>query len=259
MFKSSDLFHDPKWVRQYEYRVWELGISKFLQDQGFDWDGKRVLDLGCGSGGITSACAENGGICTGIDRSEARIAEANKVPLQKGRKPEFYVGNILMQIPINGSFDLILLNEIVEHLVTLENVQKILQTATHLLKDDKSRILVTFPPYRSPFGGHQAGWPVLTFLPWIHLFPSKIVRKIAPEEYIDLITNELNHLRISDFESIVANSGLFIEKKTLFLFRPEYKIRYNIPIVRYPQVFSNVLSPLAEYFTSGVYYLLRMG
>src|SRR5215472_2949541 len=38
--------------------------------------GKRVLDVGCGDGGLTRAMARAGDITTGVDISETRLAEA---------------------------------------------------------------------------------------------------------------------------------------------------------------------------------------
>ncbi len=38
--------------------------------------GKRVLDVGCGDGGLTRAMARAGAVVTGIDISETRLAEA---------------------------------------------------------------------------------------------------------------------------------------------------------------------------------------
>jgi ubiquinone/menaquinone biosynthesis C-methylase UbiE len=40
--------------------------------------GRRVLDVGCGDGGLTRAMARAGAVATGIDISETRLADARK-------------------------------------------------------------------------------------------------------------------------------------------------------------------------------------
>ena len=256
MALSTDYFSNPEWVRDYEYRVWNECLAPFLDYFGIQWKGKKVLDLGCGSGGIISACSEFGGICTGIDRSSDRIAAARKVSSELGRAPQFLIGNILEPLNVNDTYDLIFLNEVIEHLGTIGNVTKVLSVTKKLLADQSSRIFVTFPPYLSPFGGHQAGWKVLTFLPWVHLLPRFVLERVAPKKYNDLIFGELNHVTISSFEESVIESGMVIDQKVHFLVRPEYKVRYRTPVVQSPG-FLSAIPVVKEFYTSGCYYLLK--
>ncbi len=53
--------------------------------------GVRILDLGCGTGGLTLACAERGAEVVGIDRNEGmlEVARAKRLPGGAGGKVEW--------------------------------------------------------------------------------------------------------------------------------------------------------------------------
>jgi len=255
---DTDKFGDPKWVKNYEYQVGKTIIIPFLTKVGIEINKINVLDLGCGSGGILWALGEAGAQGTGIDRNPNRINEANQhIGVSHDyRTPTFQVGNILLPLSISGCFDLVLLVEVIEHLVDFENVNQTLFVASQCLCNQNGKILVTFPPYKSPFGGHQAGWPYISFLPWVHLWPRFILRKIIAKKYLDFLDKELNHITIEKFESCAAKSDLRVVKKAYFFIRPEYYLRYRVKPIQYSKFFerSRIIN---DYLTSGAYYLLE--
>lgn len=256
IFPQMDRLDDPQWARDYGRRVGSSVIIPFLSQQlERGLDGMEVLDIGCGSGGILSAFVETGALCTGIDRNESRIAFAQASALGEKRSPRFILGDVLHTPLPSGSFDLVLLIEVVEHLQDLDSVERVLRLAGQLVSSRRGWILVTFPPYRSPFGGHQAGWPKRIYLPWIHLLPRPILRLLAPSAYVDYVDTQLNRITLSAFEQCVDRCDLTVEHRALYFSRPEYAIRYGVRPI--PQIsFLQRISWLLEFSTTGAYYLL---
>jgi SAM-dependent methyltransferase len=154
-------------------------------------------------------------------------------------------------------FDLIILSEFVEHLVNDRNVAEVLGCLKNALTPD-GRIYVSFPPWFNPFAGHQAGWPVIRFIPWFHIIPDTLKYAIAPrhtERYLQF-ARELNRLTISSFEQILSELTFTVIKKELFHLRPEFKLRYGVPIVR-SSILGNI-PIIGEITTTGAFYLLGL-
>jgi SAM-dependent methyltransferase len=258
MNSQRDRFGNPQWVKSYEYRVGSSAIIPFLSKRlSTGLDAMQVLDLGCGSGGVLMSMAEAGAVCTGMDRNVDRINAARLGEPDNASLPRFVVGDILEPLPFEEAFDLVLLVEVIEHLQSFGNVERVLKMASELVAPKDGRLFVSFPPWYSPFGGHQAGWPVLTYLPWVHLWPKSALRRLAPSRYLEFIQGELNQISISAFEQCVHRSGLEIEHRALFLLRPEYATRYGVPtILQIP--FLKYAPLLRELLTTGAYYLLRL-
>lgn len=82
-------------------------FSKILDDFKF----KKVLDAGCGDGGLITEMQKKWDIdAFGLDISKKGI----KLAIQKGIKAE--IANLSNGIPFKNAFDLIIANEIIEHL-----------------------------------------------------------------------------------------------------------------------------------------------
>jgi len=179
----------------------------------------RVLDLGCGDGGVAIAFSEAGAGVVGRDLFRFDWP-TGCWELSDARQPQ------------GGPFDLVVLRDVLEHVCAKGEV---LGRAKDTL-GRSGRIFVSFPPYRSPYGGHQQselhGW--WRFLPWLHLHP------------------RLRHIRrtgltMRHFESLVRDCGLRIVKKRSFIVRPFVAIRYGLRVVE---------GRGGELFTGGVWYLL---
>ena len=91
----------------------------------------RVLDLGCGTGRITSAIAEAGHDVTGVDPQELRITAATKKP--QGRRVQWIVGDS-RAIPSSQQFDVAIMsaNVIQEILENAELARTFRDIAAHL-------------------------------------------------------------------------------------------------------------------------------
>ncbi len=94
-----------------------LHVDKRLIREKFNMDGKRVLDFGCGMGGMSLWYATNfkcevHGI--DIDRHHVKIANDLKAK-HLAKNVNFEVRNVLDQ-PLEGKYDFIILSEVIEHL-----------------------------------------------------------------------------------------------------------------------------------------------
>ena len=244
----------PERLAHYEYRLAFDFTLPFLDRWGVGAQRKSVLDLGCGAGGLSVALAESGAQCVGVDLREEQIAVASRLAAEHGVVARFLVGDILtMDLP--ECFDLVILNEVVEHLVNLSNVEAMLRWCRQHLAP-QGATYASFPPWWSPFAGHQAGWPRIRYIPWYHLLPYRLKRLLAPEEApaYRRYSKELNRLTIGSFEKTVRQAGLMIDRRELYFLRPEYHFRYGVPAIRLP--FLDKIPVVREVATSGAYYLL---
>jgi 2-polyprenyl-3-methyl-5-hydroxy-6-metoxy-1,4-benzoquinol methylase len=231
-----------------------------LSNWNVDVEGQRVLDLGCGAGGLTVALAENGAECLGVDLNRSHIEYASRLAAERLVKAEFVAGDVLNRNGLDRilrgrSFQLIILSEFVEHLINYQNVAFILGQLKNYLTVD-GRIYVSFPPWFNPYGGHQAGWPIICCIPWYHLIPKWLKRFLAPQQasrYLEF-TKELNHLTIKGFETIIDETRLKIIRRELFHFRPEYYWRYGVPTIRATYIAK--IPVIREITTTGAFYLL---
>ena len=110
-----------------------------------------------------------------------------------------------------------------------------------LLKDD-GIILITFPPFYSPFGLHQQVLlnNFLKYIPYLSLLPKFLVRALTKGKINDRDNvNELLSLyeskkTISSFYKFIKRKKYDILKKKFFHVRPSHQIRYGIKNYRVP-------------------------
>lgn len=241
---------------QYEYQIALDSIIPNLKAWNVNVRGKRVLDLGCGDGGLSVALAESGARCLGIDHNEQRIAEAVNLASNHKVSATFMAADVLQMHQFAERFDLIVLSEVVEHLLDWSNVEALLRWCGNHLTP-QGVVYVSFPPWFSPFAGHQAGWPVIRYLPWYHLLPQRIKHLLVPTHaprYLDFF-RELNHITIGGFERIVTRSGLEIAQRDLYHLRPEFRWRYGVPVIRAVPMLAK-MAGVREIVSTGAYYLL---
>jgi len=100
--------------------------------------GERVLDVGCGIGGVAYDVAENTGAeVVGVDLSEADISTARLRYAHP--RVRYVVGNVLRDLP-DGSFDVVLLSNVLEHLPGRPDFLRRLQAAAK-----PARLLIRVP------------------------------------------------------------------------------------------------------------------
>jgi len=145
---------------------------------------KKALDIGCGTGSFTLALARGGVATTGIDLSSSMIAAAKANGLAYGLDIDFINSGMEQMLRnINKKFDLIMcMGNTLPHLLTQKDLNSMLDACRKLLNP----------------GGHL----VLNLLNYDRILDSK--------ERIIGITKSENHefIRFNDFEEPYVNFNL---------------------------------------------------
>jgi SAM-dependent methyltransferase len=112
-----------------------LEILTFLQQNG--WLGRRILDLGCGTGHSTAALAERGFNVTGVDQSAEMLGVAHMRVQGTGYLAETMQGNILTMDYL-GAQDLILcIGNVVNDFRNLREVETLFRKAFAALEPER--------------------------------------------------------------------------------------------------------------------------
>jgi SAM-dependent methyltransferase len=225
----------------------------------------KVLDIGCGDGGVLLPFLELGCKCTGIelDLTKSVFAEkflANYVSLGQVEivNQDIYQEEALTRFA--GQFDLIILKDVIEH---IPNQEKFIPYLKKFLRPG-GYVYFGFPPWYMPHGGHQQVCrnKLLTVLPWFHLLPKPLYRGVLKlsGEYEPVI-NELMEIKdtgisIERFERLVLKSGYSIPLKTFYLINPIYQYKFGIR-PRKQLGFISAIPYLRDFVTTCVYYLVR--
>lgn len=133
------------------------------------FEGKRVLDMGCGAAGKSLYYASMGAShVTGVDIVAHYEAEALALADKLGLKDRFtfHLGSADALPFADGSFDTIIMNDFMEH---TSDPGATLKEALRLLAPE-GRVYINFPPYGHPYGAHMSD---LINMPWVHCFFSE--------------------------------------------------------------------------------------
>ncbi len=255
---SETTFTGGRSYFDYERQLGEEVVIPWLEPR-LDLAGLSVGDFGCHQGGVLEALRGDGRIERGLgfDTNEANLAASPFEPDDRFRLEQ---RDLLTLSPGEYRFDLILLCDVLEHIPEPELMMRI----AHDNLAPGGRVLVTFPPYWSPFGGHQqlaSNW--LRITPYVHYLPENTVlrlAKIGDTDYMsrddavaDMRSVRRTRLTLRKAERAFAQAGLTVEAFEPYLLRPEYSVRYGLTSRR------NRLGSvpgLRELVTMGAYYLL---
>lgn len=132
-FSSSDLELSRRW-----FWSWLKKLNQYVPiTKG---KGKKILEIGCSIGGVTSLLVENGFEVWASDISNYAVKNAQKLTPQA----KFLVFDIQEKIPVRTKFDYILSFEVVEH---LEDPEKAFKNMYNSL-ENKGTVIVSTPyPY----------------------------------------------------------------------------------------------------------------
>lgn len=265
---SFDFHGSPKLKFNHQRINAETFVIPFVLEGGFRPEAeKRVLEIGCGEGGVLKAFTSLGCYCVGVDLSSARIESAKALMAEEveAGQANFIAQNVYeadFLKKYSGQFDLILLKDAIEHIPEQE---KFIPYLTRFLKPE-GFIFFGFPPWSMPFGGHQqvCKTKLASKLPYYHLLPYGLFRaflRLCGES--DQTIREL--LEVKDtgistwrFEKILRSSGLKIEKKTFYLLNPIYRFKFNwsfAPIRQWRPLY--YLPGIRDIFTMCVYYMVK--
>ena len=191
-----------------------LKVDKELIRSKFNLDGKKILDFGCGMGGMSLWYASSFDCeVHGVDIDGHHIHIANDL---KGRhnlpNVKFEVRNVLDR-PLDSKYDFIVLNDVAEH-IQLPILEAIFKELSKSLSP-AGGIYVSYPPWRSPYASHVhhiVGFPWCQFIPEGLLLKmiEKNNRPIVGEEESDLLEayKGLNHLTHEKLMKAIKPSGL---------------------------------------------------
>jgi 2-polyprenyl-3-methyl-5-hydroxy-6-metoxy-1,4-benzoquinol methylase len=191
-----------------------LSLDKKLIAENFDFNGKKILDFGCGMGGMTLWYAENWNCeVVGVDIDPNHIEIAQKLRTEYGvENVRFELRNVL-ENPIQEKFDYIILNDVAEH-IRLDILEKIIAQLKECL-NPTGGIFVSYPPWEGPYASHLNHDIAL---PWCQFLPDFMLRKMMEKHNRVLVGtktlmqeyDELNHLNHQKLSRISKKTGLKI-------------------------------------------------
>lgn len=228
-------------------------------------EGMRVLEIGCGEGGVIKAFVNKGCIGVGVEYDEIRIKNGEnwlQEDIENG-KLSFVVKDIYDTNveSLGGKFDMIILKDVIEH---IHDQARLLARLKDFLTPS-GIIFFGFPPWQMPFGGHQQLCEKkLSKVPYFHLLPTpfyKGVLKLSGES--DSNINQLLEIKetgisIERFEKIVKETGYEVVSKIHYLFNPIYEWKFNLKAKKQYRIITKI-PYLRDYLTTCVYYMIRNG
>lgn len=229
-----------EYYRHYQYVLAERFLIPILREWGIDPGGKRLLEVGSGNGGCGAAFHDAGAAVTALEIDERLAAVSREFNERHGVAIDVFAGDILApDCPAfeRGPFDIIMMRDVMEHIAgparALENIGNNLSAG--------GLAFIVFPPYYSPYGGHQQILPAKRFLsipynklPFLQLLPDRLFCRIV--NGTDSQSGEVRRLRgvrltLSGFESAAAAVGFRIRRRRSYLSRPTFSLRYGLPVV----------------------------
>lgn len=228
--------------------------------------GCRVLEIGCGAGGVLEAFAERGARVTGVDLHEPSIDYARRRFAVKGGENawRFETRDIydVEAADIDGPFDLIVMKDTIEH---IHDQQRLFERLDEFLVAS-GKVFFAFPPWQMPFGGHQqiCRNRALMRLPYLHLLPRRayatILRRFgeAPETVDALLEIKQTGISIERFERIATETGHRIAERKLYLVNPMYRYRYGLAPREQAAALAGV-PILRDFVTTSAYYVVVPG
>lgn len=245
----------------YQYGLGADHIVPYLRSKGVPLAGSRICEIGCGEGGVLAALADQGATSAlGIDIRQEAIDRAEIIFRALGIPSEFRIHDVTNQETPpewRGEFDFVTLRDVMEHLHdtvgSLQHVMDFLRPGGYLY--------VVFPPYYSPFGGHQhllqSFWGKL---PFVQALPEALFQPLVKTGRLQIDIDEVSRLReirltIGKFRDAAKQVGLQMVDEELFLLRPVFKLKFGLPTIKL-----NALRPipgLREIGALEAAYLLR--
>ena len=236
-------------------------VIPFIEEKFAIVPGMRVLEIGCGEGGVLKAFVDRGCIGVGVELLEERLENGRQWVADELASGQitFILRNIYDIEPekdLGGSFDLIVLKDVIEH---IPDQQKLMHYMQAFLKDTGA-IFFGFPPWQMPLGGHQQinKGKFLSRLPYYHLLPTPIYKWILKsngEPWPDLLEIKETGISIERFERIAQRAHYKIINKTHYLINPIYEYKFGWK-PRRQFAFISSIPWFRNFVTSCVYYLI---
>lgn len=113
-----------------DWHPWRLSLDALNLRRiiGGEFDGKRILDVGCNDGWFSFEYAKLGADVTGVDARDEAIRRANLIKSHFGAKASFLIGDLedraFVEKQLSEPFDVVLFYGILYHLTDPINVLK---------------------------------------------------------------------------------------------------------------------------------------
>lgn len=239
----------------------EKYVIPFIEEKFPVKPGMRVLEIGCGEGGVLKAFINKGCVGVGVELDISRIAMANEyLPEDIAAGRLRFVAKDIYQVDVvqdlEGAFDIIVLKDVIEH---IHDQQRLIGWMKNFLKRE-GVIFFGFPPWYMPFGGHQQICKSkISRLPYIHLLPKSIYRWVLinrKENVDEMMEIRETGISIERFEKICKNEGYGFLNKQHYLLNPIYEWKFGwkpkkqLGIIKAVPFFRNFL-------TTCVYYIIQ--
>ena len=170
-----------------------LIVDKQLIPTLMDLNGKRIIDFGCGMGGMTLWYASKWDCeIYGVDIDSHHINVAKELKRKHGVTNVQFEKRNIVDNPLEGKFDYIFLNDVVEH-IREDYLVNIFQQLSKALTPDGG-IFVSYPPWKSPYASHLNH---VIKIPWVQFLPTSTVDKLIDKH---------NHPIVGDLESTLRES-----------------------------------------------------
>ena len=240
----------------------EKYVIPFIEEKFPVKAGMRILEIGCGEGGVLKAFINKGCEGVGVELDAPRVVDANKFlteDIAAGRL-RFVVKDIYevdVKKDFNGLFDIIVLKDVIEH---IHDQAKLIGWMKNFLKPG-GIVFFGFPPWYMPFGGHQQICKSrISRLPYIHLLPKGLYKWILrnrKENVEEMMEIRDTGISIERFEKICKKEGYTLFHTGHYLINPIYewkfgwKPRKQIGLIKLIPFFRNFL-------TTCVYYIIQL-
>ena len=255
--------HDRDAKYQQQYLNAAHHVIPFIEREA-PVEGARVLEIGCGEGGVLDAFLARGCTVVGIDLSERKIEHARAAAadaIAEGRAV-FIAGDIYdeaVSAQLGAPFDIVLMKDTIEHIPD----QGRLLARTRAFVNEQGVLFIGFPPWRMPYGGHQQILDTrIGKLPYYHLLPRSLYRRVLRafgenerkvEEQLEVHDTRISIQRL---ERLLRETNWQTLQRELFLFNPIYAYKFGLrPRRQLPGLRS--VPWLRDFVTTAAYYLVR--
>lgn len=190
-------------------------IRQFVQPKGL-----RVLEVGCGTGGISLYLASQGMNVFAIDRQQydsQALAAAREFATSHSITVHIELADAVALPFTDASFDCIVCSSVIEH---LHDPSASMMEMHRVLKPG-GLVFLDFPLFRGPYGGHIDD---LVKIPWFHMLPTdtvkrRLYKRNGEREYKVYLT--LNRMTHCQFRQIIRGCGF-----TILQFRRMYYLTH---------------------------------
>ncbi len=239
----------------------EKYVIPFIEEKFPVKPGMRVLEIGCGEGGVLKAFINKGCEGVGVELDTPRIEDALKFlpdDVAAGRirfvAKDIYLVDI--EKDFSGRFDIIVLKDVIEH---IHDQPKLIGWMKNFLNPG-GIVFFGFPPWYMPFGGHQQMCrSKVSKLPYIHLLPRGIYRWILQKkkEPVDaLMEIRDTGISIERFEKICKKEGYIFLYKRHYLLNPIYEWKFGWK-PRKQAALIKAIPFFRNFLTTCVYYIIQ--